>query len=82
MAELTLDGLRDVMRGCGVDEQVDLAGDIIDEPLIDLGYDSLAVLQILSVVRRATGANLPDAMFADLKTPRDILAAVGGWVSA
>ena len=82
MAELTLNGLRDVMRECGVDEQVDLAGDIIDEPLLDLGYDSLAVLQILTVVRRETGANLPDSMFADLRTPRDILTAVGESVAA
>jgi minimal PKS acyl carrier protein len=82
MAGMTLDGLRGVMRECGVDERIDLAGDIIDEQLVDLGYDSLAVLQILTVVRRETGANLPDSMFADLKTPRDILEAVGESVSA
>ncbi|MFD3825937.1 hypothetical protein ACFWUX_27390, partial [Streptomyces sp. NPDC058625] len=45
MSELTLDELKDfLLRAAGEDESVDLTGDILDARLVDLGFDSLAVI--------------------------------------
>jgi act minimal PKS acyl carrier protein len=76
MADLTLDRLRDIMRKFGEDETVDLTGDIMDRPLTALGYDSLALLQILAVVGQQTGVRLPEDILADLPTPRTLMALV------
>jgi minimal PKS acyl carrier protein len=78
MVALTLDMLRDAMRGCGVDETVDLDGDIRDTALTDLGYDSLAVLQIITVVARETGVRIDDSAVTGLRTPGAILDQVNG----
>ncbi|MFD5756102.1 acyl carrier protein, partial [Streptomyces sp. NPDC127044] len=45
-SEFTLDDLRRILQeGAGVDEGVDLDGDILDEPFEVLGYESLALLE-------------------------------------
>ncbi len=39
----------EVIRACGKDDAVDLDTDVPDWDISDLGYDSLAVLQIIAV---------------------------------
>jgi len=78
MPAFTLDRLREVMSGCGVEDGVDLYGDIEDASFPDLGYDSLAVLQILTVVSRETGVPIRDEAVLELTTPRQILDHVNG----
>jgi minimal PKS acyl carrier protein len=73
MSAFKLDRLREVMRECGVDDSVDLETDILDRPFADLGYDSLAVLQIITVVSRESGVRIADDLIDELRTPRHML---------
>jgi minimal PKS acyl carrier protein len=82
----TLDDLRRIMRvSVGVEDGVDLDTDISDIEFDDLGYDSLAVLELAGHVRREYGVPLPDEMMQEIQTPglavtliNDRLSAVGG----
>lgn len=67
----TLDDLREVMRACGgVEEGVDLDGDIADVSFEELGYDSLAVLEMAAKLQNHLGVVIPDEMAEELLTPR------------
>ncbi|GAA2887937.1 hypothetical protein GCM10020220_092680 [Nonomuraea rubra] len=57
----------------GEDESTDLDGDIIDAGFRDLGYDSLAVLELASRLERDWGVVVPDEVAATLETPRAVL---------
>ncbi|HEX5494327.1 MAG TPA: SRPBCC family protein [Mycobacteriales bacterium] len=77
MADFTLDDLRQMMRsGSGEDESVDLGGDILDVPFTELGYDSLAVLELSSRIGRDHGIRVPDDAVQRMTTPREALAYV------
>ncbi|GAA2204467.1 hypothetical protein GCM10009850_003780 [Nonomuraea monospora] len=77
MPELTLDDLRDLMRSAGgVDDDVDLDGDILHTPFPDLGYDSLAVLQIGALIEHRLGVEVPDSALDEIKTPYRLLSFV------
>ncbi|GHF69270.1 actinorhodin polyketide synthase [Streptomyces mashuensis] len=77
MSGFTLDDLRTVMRECvGVDESVDLAGDIGDVAFAELGYDSLAVLELASQVQRTWGVPLTDTPALEARTPGAFVAYV------
>lgn len=53
----------------GVGEGVDLDGDIATVPFADLGYDSLAVLELASQVQRRYGVPIPDEVVREIATP-------------
>jgi len=73
----TLDQLRSIMRRCaGVDESVDLDGDVADATFAELGYDSLAVLEITAQIRQELGVAVPDGAIEELTTPRHIVTYV------
>ena len=77
MSTFTLDHLREIMKSSnGVDEEVDLDGDIADTEFADLGYDSLAVLELTSQVRRQFAVDFPDNAVQDLLTPAQAVAFV------
>ena len=42
----------------------------------DLGFDSLGRVEVLVRIERAFGVSLPEAVFANAETPRDLLRAV------
>ncbi len=44
----------------------------------DLGFDSLARAELLARVEQAFHAALPEALFADMETPADLLRALLG----
>ncbi len=70
MEKFTLDNLRETMRSsAGVEENIDLAGDIEDVEFADLGYDSLAVLELAGQVQRRYGVQIPDEAVAEMPTP-------------
>ncbi|MEU7834275.1 MULTISPECIES: acyl carrier protein [unclassified Nonomuraea] len=80
MPGFTLDDLRVIMRSCGVEESLDFEGDINDIHIANLGYDSLAMLQIASLIERETSITIDDAAFAELDTPRTIIHYVNAQI--
>jgi minimal PKS acyl carrier protein len=77
MPEFTADDLRAVIRGTvGVDDSVDLDGDIGDVPFGELGYDSLAVLEIANKIKKDFGVVIPDDLIVELETPRELIGYV------
>lgn len=74
MDTLTLDGLREIMRYCvGTGEDVNLDGDILHTEFAELGYDSLAVLEVVTQVQGRLQVGIPDEAIDDLRTPADLL---------
>jgi act minimal PKS acyl carrier protein len=70
----TLDDLRQIMRSCvGLDESVDLDGDIGGATFEDLGYDSLAVLETITRVGNKVGLVIPDDTAEKLNTPQSLV---------
>jgi act minimal PKS acyl carrier protein len=78
VSELTLSHLVDILRECaGEDEAVTAeGGDIGDVELEYLGYDSLAVMEAASRVKREYGVELPDDTLAEIRTLNRFVAAV------
>ncbi|MEU7213470.1 SRPBCC family protein [Streptomyces sp. NPDC044989] len=82
MAELTLDELkRFLLSAAGDDESVELSGDILHVRLVDLGFDSLAVIDTLGRLERHFGVKLPEEATTEVETPADLLAAVNRQVA-
>ncbi|MGW0702217.1 acyl carrier protein [Streptomyces sp. NPDC002867] len=76
---LTVDDLKRILReGAGVDESVDLDGDILDTDFESLGYESLAMLEISSRIERELGVTLDDDTLTEATTPRALIEAVNG----
>ncbi|ALO07950.1 Acyl carrier protein [Streptomyces venezuelae] len=68
-----------ILRECaGEEEGVDLGGDILDTPFVELGYDSLALLQATGRIERDFGVALPDDVVAEAETPALLLGLVNG----
>lgn len=67
----TIDDLRELIRSAvGIDDGVDLDGEIEDVPFADLGYDSLALIEMASHLKRTSGITIPDDAAAGLSSPR------------
>ncbi|WP_129308652.1 acyl carrier protein [Streptomyces sp. L2] len=74
---MTLNELTALLRECaGEAEGVDLDGDVLDVPLAELGYDSLAVLQTTGHIEREYDIQLSDDTLAEADTPRLLLAYI------
>ena len=83
MNAMTIDDLKAIMSNCtGVDEAVSLDGDILDTRFPELGYDSLAVLEVVSQVQRTYRLNVPDEAIEGMRTPGDVVAFVNSHVAA
>ena len=75
--QLTMDQLRTIMRTCaGEDDEADLDGEIGALQFADLGYDSLAVLEIQKVIELEFGIGLPDEALEEMTTPERTVAYV------
>jgi len=77
MSELTMDRLAEIMRTAAGDEDTAKAQREIDDvPFADLGFDSLALLETVALIKRENGVKLADDELTDLKTPRELLDRV------
>jgi act minimal PKS acyl carrier protein len=77
MTEFTIVDLKRIMRDCaGVDESIDLDGDIGDAEFAGLGYDSLALLEIQARVQQEFGVAMPDEALEHMTTPNGAVAYV------
>jgi act minimal PKS acyl carrier protein len=71
MSGFTANDLTRILRSCGGDSNVvDLDGSALDTPIIELGYDSLAMLEVASIVQREYGVPIPDEALSYMTTPR------------
>ncbi|MFE4454960.1 acyl carrier protein [Streptomyces sp. NPDC056796] len=76
-ATVTLADLTRMLReSAGEEEGIDLDGDVIDTPFMELGYDSLALLQVIGQIQREYGIEIPDDAVVDAETPGALLALI------
>ncbi|RPF24894.1 acyl carrier protein [Streptomyces sp. TLI_185] len=74
---LSLDGLVATIRRCAGDSDVAaLDGDILDVSYQDLGYDSVAVLEIFAELGSEHGIAISDEEVFETMTPRQTLDLV------
>jgi acyl carrier protein len=74
--ELTFAELREIMlASAGEDETVTLDGDVLDTSFTDLGYDSIALMEITANVGRACGISLADDLTGE-QTLGEVLALI------
>ncbi|MFE7767745.1 acyl carrier protein [Streptomyces sp. NPDC057438] len=79
---LSIDDFTRILReSAGEDEGVDLSGDIADVSFTDLGYDSLALLEVAGRITRAYGVALPDEDLDGAETPRAFVELVNSSLS-
>jgi minimal PKS acyl carrier protein len=77
MSSFTLDDLRRILIAvAGEDEEIDLSGDITAVPFEDLGYDSLALMEMGARISQEYGVRIDDEQAAEFTTPGEVLAVV------
>jgi minimal PKS acyl carrier protein len=67
----TLDDVRRLIRASAGESETDLDGNIGDITFEELGYDSLAVLEMAARIRQEYGVPMPDEAVEEMKTPLD-----------
>lgn len=81
--QLTLDDLTTLLRECaGEDETVDLSANVLDVPFVELGYDSLAILQTTGRIEVTHDLLLDEEAVTEVETPRQYLDLVNGALAA
>jgi minimal PKS acyl carrier protein len=74
---LTIDEFKEIMQAvAGYDDSIDLSRDVTDASLNDLGYDSLALLEIAAVVQQRYKITVPDDSTERMTTPRVAVAYI------
>jgi act minimal PKS acyl carrier protein len=76
MPEFTRDDLNRLLRE-GAGEEVDLDGDVLDTPFDELGYDSLAILELSIRLKREFNIVISEDELIDMTTPRATLRITG-----
>ncbi len=83
MTEFTFEHLKRFMQECaGGEEPAGLDENALDESFPELGFDSLALLQMASLIEREFGVALPDEGLHKLDTPGKLIALVNEQLSA
>jgi act minimal PKS acyl carrier protein len=79
MGSFSLDDLRRILTEvAGEDEEIDLSGDITAVPFDDLGYDSLALMEMGARISQEYGVRIDDEQAAEFTTPGEVMAVVAG----
>ncbi|MFF7651760.1 acyl carrier protein [Streptomyces sp. NPDC007983] len=82
MATFTQSDLVRLLReAAGEDESISLDGDIVETSFADLGYDSLALLELASRVEGEFGVSPREEALAEAETPRQFVALVNELLS-
>ena len=83
MRQFTLDDLRTIMRSsAGVDEGVDLDGNIAELEFSAMGYDSLALLELAGQLERNYGFPVPEEFVSEMDTPAAVVTFVNDQLNA
>ena len=81
MSTITIDDLRRIFEAvAGADEAVNLNGDIMDTEFAELGYDSIALLEVVGQIRRDYGISVDEDALAEVNTPRGLLDLLHAYV--
>ncbi|MFE5873005.1 acyl carrier protein [Streptomyces roseifaciens] len=79
---MTVDDVRRILVECaGVDDSIDITGDISDRPFDELGYDSLALMESAAQIKQEFGVVVPDDELVEVETPRALIDLVNGLVT-
>ncbi|MDX3380599.1 acyl carrier protein [Streptomyces niveiscabiei] len=80
---MSYDDLRAILvEAAGSAEGVDLTSqDILDSDLYDVGYDSLALIEVGARIQQRYGIDIPDEEVTELRTFRTILDRVNSSIS-
>ncbi|MEU6770056.1 acyl carrier protein [Streptomyces sp. NPDC046759] len=74
VSHINLSELVRIIRECAGDsDERDLDGDILDVTFQDLGYDSLALLEISAKIEQDYGVAIPED---EIRTPRNTLQLI------
>lgn len=77
--EITIDDLKRVLtEAAGVEDGVEIGSDSLDTEFEELGYDSLALLEVAGRIQREYGVELDDDTATSARTPRSLLSVVNG----
>ncbi|MEV0980883.1 acyl carrier protein [Streptomyces sp. NPDC049915] len=79
MSDMTLSELGELLLECvgAPEEGMALEGEeALDTPFLEFGYDSLALLQVTSVINRRYGIVLDDDAVGEAETPRMLLQMI------
>lgn len=77
MATFTIDDLGRIINECaGTSDSVEWSASVLDTTFEELGYDSIAMLEVASRVQQVSGVRIEDAQVFELSTPRAFLAHV------
>lgn len=75
--EFTVKDLRRILReAAGESDGADIDGDFLDTDFLQLGYESLALLETGSRIEQEFGIKLDDSTLFDTTTPRALIEAV------
>jgi minimal PKS acyl carrier protein len=82
MAELTLDGLKTIMSSCsGADEASEVTPEVAGVEFGELGYDSLAVLEMVTHIQRQYRITIPDEAVEEITSPTSLIDYVNQTLS-
>jgi minimal PKS acyl carrier protein len=73
---MLFDDLRSILVEAAGEVDAELSQDVIDADLYELGYDSLALLEMAARIRERFAVEIPDDEVTDLRTFRLILDRV------
>jgi act minimal PKS acyl carrier protein len=73
MSGITFDELKAIMNRCTGDDGVELSESDLGTDFTDMGYDSLAVLEIASQIQREYGLQIPDEAIEEMNSPQAVI---------
>ncbi|WP_131736979.1 acyl carrier protein [Actinomadura roseirufa] len=83
MSRFTVDDVRRILRACaGEPDTISLDDDISTVSFEDMGYDSLAVLEMAARIQQEFLVAIPDETVAELPTPDAIVEYVNPRIAA
>ncbi|MGH3974850.1 MAG: acyl carrier protein [Pseudonocardiaceae bacterium] len=83
MQQFTFPDLQRTLSSCaGIDEAVNLDGPVLDTEFTELGYDSLAVLELANRVQREYRVPMPDDAPQHMITPRSTISYINTQLAA
>ncbi|GBP99905.1 acyl carrier protein [Streptomyces spongiicola] len=80
-SSMTFGDLKAIMGRCTGDIE-QLTEDHLGTAFTDLGYDSLAVLEIASQIQREYGLQIPDEAIEDMTSPQSVIDYVNTGLAA